>query len=129
MLDVIPTSDNWAALSGIGGIFAFHLVLPAQPGDLPERMIGADPDLFFGHVLDTWPKVPGAREWATDLRTDALRCGHFLARGVPGGGCCGDSGPRQYLTHPGNRVIPTVMVGISTCLLTWSSAWKSTSCG
>lgn len=60
VLDVIPTSDNWAALSGISGIFAFHLFLLAQPSDLPERMIGADPDLFFGHFFDTWLKVSGA---------------------------------------------------------------------
>jgi haloacetate dehalogenase len=54
VLDIIPTVDNWAALQGIGGVFAFHLYLLAQPTDLPERMIGADPDAFFGHFLDTW---------------------------------------------------------------------------
>lgn len=36
------------------GVFAFHLSLLAQPTDLPERMIGADPDTFFAHFLDTW---------------------------------------------------------------------------
>ncbi|MEU1664760.1 alpha/beta hydrolase [Streptomyces sparsogenes] len=54
VLDVIPTVDNWAALHGAGGVFAFHLYLLAQPSDLPERMITADPDTFFGHFLDTW---------------------------------------------------------------------------
>lgn len=54
VLDVIPTVDNWAALNGVGGVFAFHLYLLAQPSDLPERMIAADPDTFFGHFLDTW---------------------------------------------------------------------------
>ncbi|PZS34703.1 MAG: alpha/beta hydrolase [Pseudonocardiales bacterium] len=60
VLDVIPTVDNWAALSGVGGVFAFHLYLLAQPCDLPERMIAADPDVFFGHFLDTWTVEPGA---------------------------------------------------------------------
>ena len=59
-LDVIPTVDNWTALNGVAGVFAFHLYLLAQPSSLPERMIGADPDLFHGHFLDTWVKVPGA---------------------------------------------------------------------
>lgn len=53
-LDVIPTVDNWAALHGPGGVFAFHLYLLAQPSDLPERLIAADPDTLFGHFLDTW---------------------------------------------------------------------------
>jgi haloacetate dehalogenase len=60
VLDVIPTVDNWTALHGPAGVFAFHLYLLAQPNDLPERFIAADPDTFFGHFLDTWTKVPGA---------------------------------------------------------------------
>lgn len=58
VLDVVPTVDNWAALTGAGGVFAFHLYLLAQPSDLPERMIAADPDTFFGHFLDTWTVEP-----------------------------------------------------------------------
>ncbi len=59
-LDIVSTVDNWDALTGIGGVFAFHLYLLAQPDDLPERMITADPDTFFGHFLDTWTKQPNA---------------------------------------------------------------------
>jgi pimeloyl-ACP methyl ester carboxylesterase len=58
VLDVIPTLDNWAALTGTAGVFAFHLYLLAQPSDLPERMIAADPDTFFGHFLDAWAAQP-----------------------------------------------------------------------
>jgi haloacetate dehalogenase len=60
VLDVIPTVDMWAALRGPGGVFAFHLYLLAHPADLPERMIAADPDTFFGHFLDIWSRRPGA---------------------------------------------------------------------
>lgn len=60
VLDILPTVDNWAALSGTAGVFAFHLYLLAQPSDLPERMVGADPDTFFGHFLDCWLKHPDA---------------------------------------------------------------------
>ncbi|WP_067813207.1 alpha/beta fold hydrolase [Actinomadura kijaniata] len=54
VIDVIPTVEMWDSLTGTGGVFAFHLYLLAQPNDLPERMIGADPDTFFGHFLDAW---------------------------------------------------------------------------
>jgi haloacetate dehalogenase len=60
VLDVIPTVDMWAALQGPGGVFAFHLYLLAHPTDLPERMIAADPDTFFGHFLDIWTRRPAA---------------------------------------------------------------------
>lgn len=46
-----------AGLTGPAGVFAFHLYLLAQPSDLPERMIGADPDAFFGHFLDSWTAI------------------------------------------------------------------------
>lgn len=49
-----------APAAGPAGVFAFHLYLLAQPSDLPERLIGADPDTFFGHFLDTWTKRPDA---------------------------------------------------------------------
>ncbi|MEV1178260.1 alpha/beta hydrolase, partial [Nonomuraea sp. NPDC049784] len=37
-----------------------HLYLMAQPPGLPERLIAADPDAFFGHFLDTWTGDPQA---------------------------------------------------------------------
>ncbi|MFK4089506.1 alpha/beta hydrolase [Kribbella sp. NPDC020789] len=60
VVDVVPTADLWPALAGVAGVFAFHLYLLASPPDLPERMIAADPDVFFGHFLDSWTKVPDA---------------------------------------------------------------------
>lgn len=60
VLDILPTVDNWTALQGPAGVFAFHLYLMAQPDDFPERLIAAAPDIFFGHFLDTWTKVPDA---------------------------------------------------------------------
>lgn len=63
VIDVIPTVDMWASLHGVGGVFAFHLYLLAQPTGLPETMIGADPDAFFGHFFDAWTEdaatIPG----------------------------------------------------------------------
>jgi haloacetate dehalogenase len=60
VLDVIPTTDMWQSLTGVAGVFASHLYFLAQQPDFPERLIAASPDVFFGHFLDTWSKVPGA---------------------------------------------------------------------
>ncbi|MDX3230252.1 alpha/beta hydrolase [Streptomyces sp. ME19-01-6] len=59
-LDVLPTLDTWEALHGTTGAVGFHLYLMAQPPGLPERMIAAAPDLFFGHFLDLWAGDPQA---------------------------------------------------------------------
>ncbi|MFJ5614183.1 alpha/beta fold hydrolase [Streptomyces sp. NPDC093221] len=59
-LDVLPTLDMWDAMHGTTAAVGFHLYLMAQPPGLPERMIAADPDLFFGHFLDLWVRAPEA---------------------------------------------------------------------
>ncbi|MFE7168026.1 alpha/beta fold hydrolase [Streptomyces sp. NPDC057616] len=53
-LDVLPTQDMWEVMHGVDAAVGFHLYLMAQPPGLPERMIAAEPDLFFGHFLDLW---------------------------------------------------------------------------
>ncbi|MFF7209353.1 alpha/beta fold hydrolase [Streptomyces sp. NPDC008238] len=59
-LDVLPTLDMWDVLSGADAAVAFHLYLMAQPPGLPEEMIAAAPDAFFGHFLDAWNRSPEA---------------------------------------------------------------------
>jgi haloacetate dehalogenase len=59
-LDVLPTVDMWEAMRGVTAAVGFHLYLMAQPPGLPERMIGAVPDAFFGHFLDVWANDPRA---------------------------------------------------------------------
>lgn len=70
-LDVLPTLDMWDILHGATAAVAFHLYLMAQPPGLPERMIGASPDAFFGHFLDAWARNPGAIP--EDVRAEYLR--------------------------------------------------------
>ncbi|MGW0197488.1 alpha/beta fold hydrolase [Nonomuraea sp. NPDC003201] len=53
-LDVLPTLDMWDVMRGASAAVGFHLYLMAQPPGLPEAMIAACPDVFFGHFLDTW---------------------------------------------------------------------------
>ncbi|MBW8485736.1 alpha/beta fold hydrolase [Actinomadura parmotrematis] len=59
-LDVLPTLDMWDVLHGASAAVAFHLYLMAQPPGLPELMIGAAADAFFGHFLDAWGASPDA---------------------------------------------------------------------
>jgi pimeloyl-ACP methyl ester carboxylesterase len=44
----------------VAGVFAFHLYFLAQQPPLPERLIAAAPQTFFGHFLDAWTKMSGA---------------------------------------------------------------------
>ncbi|MEU5153818.1 alpha/beta hydrolase [Glycomyces sp. NPDC021274] len=60
ILDVVPTLDMWEVLHGADAAVAFHLYLMAQPPGLPERMIAASADAFFGFFLDAWTKDPEA---------------------------------------------------------------------
>ncbi|GGR92944.1 hydrolase [Micromonospora fulviviridis] len=70
-LDVLPTLDSWEVLHGVTAAVGFHLYLMAQPPGLPERLIGAAPDEFFGHFLDLWAGDPDAIP--ADVRAAYLR--------------------------------------------------------
>jgi haloacetate dehalogenase len=59
-LDVLPTLDMWDAMHGVTAAVGFHLFLMAQPPGLPEQMIAASADAFFGHFLDVWAGDPRA---------------------------------------------------------------------
>lgn len=59
-LDVLPTLDTWDVMRGTAAAVGFHLYLMAQPPGLPERMIEASADEFFGHFLDIWTRDPAA---------------------------------------------------------------------
>ncbi|SEQ90410.1 Pimeloyl-ACP methyl ester carboxylesterase [Lentzea xinjiangensis] len=68
-LDVLPTLDMWDVLRGTSAAIGFHLFLMAQPPGLAEELIGARPDVFFGHFLDIWSVSP----FPADVRAEYLR--------------------------------------------------------
>ncbi|SCL72291.1 Pimeloyl-ACP methyl ester carboxylesterase [Micromonospora citrea] len=70
-LDVLPTLDMWEVMRGTMAAVGFHLYLMAQPPGLPEQLIGAAPDAFFGHFLDAWTRDPDALP--ADVRAAYLR--------------------------------------------------------
>jgi haloacetate dehalogenase len=59
-LDVLPTLDMWDVLHGASATVAFHLYLMAQPPGLPEAMIAASAERFFGYFLEAWGQSPEA---------------------------------------------------------------------
>ena len=59
-LDVLPTLDMWDVMHGTSAAVGFHLYLMAQPPGLPEKMIAATADEFFGYFLDLWIQDPAA---------------------------------------------------------------------
>ncbi|MGW4247075.1 alpha/beta fold hydrolase [Nocardia sp. NPDC004722] len=76
-LDVLPTLDMWEVMHGLTGAIGFHLYLMAQPVGLPEQLIGASPDAFFGHFLDAWTRNPQAIP--AEIREEYLRaCRHAV---------------------------------------------------
>ncbi len=72
-LDVLPTLDMWDVLHGASAAVAWHLYLMAQPPGLPETLIAADPDTFFGHFLDAWVRDPAALHDVRDAYLTASR--------------------------------------------------------
>ena len=69
-LDVLPTLDSWDILHGVQAAVAWHLYLMAQPPGLPEAMIAATADEFFGSFLDGWGS---AGLFPADVRAEYLR--------------------------------------------------------
>ncbi|MFI6871793.1 alpha/beta fold hydrolase [Nocardia sp. NPDC050406] len=59
-LDVVPLLDTWDVMRGVSAAVGYHLYLMAQPPGLPERMIAATADEFFGSFLDQWTRDPEA---------------------------------------------------------------------
>ncbi|NHC12986.1 alpha/beta fold hydrolase [Motilibacter deserti] len=69
-LDILPMLDSWEVLHGTSAAVAFHLYLMAQPPGLPEAMISASADAFFGYFLDIWANDPDAIP--ADVRAEYL---------------------------------------------------------
>jgi haloacetate dehalogenase len=53
-IDIIPTLEVWEGLTADKALAGYHWQFLAVPAPLPERLIGADPDFYYGHLLDRW---------------------------------------------------------------------------
>jgi haloacetate dehalogenase len=69
VLDILPTADFWASIDELSSVVYWHWSFLAQPFDLPERLIGADPGFFF-----SWMFEKSGYEFAPDSLADYLAC-------------------------------------------------------
>jgi haloacetate dehalogenase len=54
VLDIVPTIETWERLDRRQALDSYHWLFLAQPFDLPERLIGADPEFFLRWTLASW---------------------------------------------------------------------------
>jgi haloacetate dehalogenase len=60
ILDIVPTKTIYATLDRERATTVWRYFFLIQPGDLPERLIGADPAAYLEWTLDEWCGTPGA---------------------------------------------------------------------
>ena len=54
LLDIVPTGEMMARVDRKLAYGSYHWFFLAQPFDLPERMIGADPDFYLDWTIKSW---------------------------------------------------------------------------
>lgn len=60
LLDIVPTLETFERMNQASALSAYHWLFLAQPFDLPERLIGTDPDFYLDWTIASWC-APGAR--------------------------------------------------------------------
>jgi len=84
-IDIIPTLDMWEGMNADKAIASYHWTFLAVPAPVPERLIGADPEFYIGHLLERWT---GRRD-ALDPAAVAAYLGQFRDPAVIAA-TCGD---------------------------------------
>jgi haloacetate dehalogenase len=62
VLDIAPTATMYAKTNRAFAEAYYHWFFLIQPFDLPERLIGADPEFYLRRTLASWCKTDGAVE-------------------------------------------------------------------
>lgn len=70
---VIPTVDMWQRANMGFGMKSWHWFMFAQPFDLPERLLAADPAYFLDWTLRHMVRDPGANAVTPEARAQYLR--------------------------------------------------------
>ncbi|EWY38177.1 fluoroacetate dehalogenase [Skermanella stibiiresistens SB22] len=60
VLDMVPTLDMWEMMDASMAMANYHWLFLAQPGGLPENLLGRDPDGYLDHTVLGWCGTPGA---------------------------------------------------------------------
>lgn len=72
VLDISPTATMYAETNKAFATAYYHWFFLIQPFDLPERMIGADPEFYLSNKLKAWGRTKGAITAAA--MAEYLRC-------------------------------------------------------
>lgn len=72
VLDIVPTSTMFATADKEFGDAYYHWFFLSQPYDLPERLIGADPEYYLRAKIARWSRNPGA--FTEAALAEYLRC-------------------------------------------------------
>lgn len=72
VLDIVPTLAAFRRTNAEFALGYYHWFFLAQPYDLPERLIGGDPDYFWRRHTTRGPKPPDF--FAPEALADYLRC-------------------------------------------------------
>jgi haloacetate dehalogenase len=60
LLDIVPTATIYATLNHERAVDVWRYFFLVQPYDLPERLIGAQRELYLRSTFDAWCNTPGA---------------------------------------------------------------------
>jgi haloacetate dehalogenase len=60
VLDIIPTATIYRSLDRRRATTVWRYFFLVQPPDLPERLIGADPDFYLDWTFKEWSEMPAA---------------------------------------------------------------------
>ena len=71
VLDIVPTGDAFRRANMSFAMDFWVWFFLAQPADLPERIIGANPQTMLDYMLDGWSKIPNA--FSPDVRAEYAR--------------------------------------------------------
>jgi haloacetate dehalogenase len=72
LLDIVPTLYRFETIDQKAATVSYHWFFLIQPGGLPERLIGAEPEFFLRHMLGTWARDPAVVE--PEIFAEYLRC-------------------------------------------------------
>jgi haloacetate dehalogenase len=72
VLDIVPTWEAYRRADMAFGMSYFHWFFMTQPFDLPERLIGADPEFYWRRHTAREPRGPDF--FAPEALADYLRC-------------------------------------------------------
>jgi haloacetate dehalogenase len=72
IIDIIPTHHLLNNVTRAWGLFSWHWFFMAQAFDIPERMMGADPEFYIRRKLGKGPA--GLKPFAPEALAEYIRC-------------------------------------------------------